>query len=92
MDKPTLKDLLRNHVDDLPALDLGPVKSVFGDGELPEIDESQVGKIRLHQALAKKYGPTYKSVPAVRNALKHYEKEVAHIQHYKKILGARYGR
>lgn len=91
MSEPTLKELLRAHADELPALDLDPVKKVFEADEMPSVDESEVGRIRLHRALLKKYGPDYRSNPKVKEALDHYNKEVKFLKHYKRILGARYG-
>jgi hypothetical protein len=90
--KPTLKELLSAEKD-LPAMDMEPIRRAFdNDEDMPQIDESQHGRLRLHAALAAKYGPSYESVPRVRDALTHYEKESKFLNIYKRTMGARYGR
>lgn len=89
-DQPTLKDLLRAQKD-LPALDLDPIKKLL-DKDMPsDIDESQVGSMKLHGALAKKFGPDYMTKAEVKRAVDHYKKEVQFMKLYKKTLGARHG-
>lgn len=97
MNNLTLKDLMRHQAqvkEDMPALDLEPVKKLFTEKEhaqLPEIDASQVGRIRLLRTLRNKFGTSFKSIPAVKAAIDHYDNEVKYMQHYKKLLGARHG-
>ncbi len=74
-------------------MDIEPIKRVFGDDAVPNgIDESQVGRLKLHHALASKFGPTYMDHPGVKEAVKHYENESKFLTFYKRTLGARYGR
>jgi len=82
----TLKDFLRNQKDnsDVPELDLSPLQKHFKDGELPNIDESPVGRIRLIRAFSRKYGPNYRAYPGVSDAITHYDKESQMINLIKK--------
>lgn len=92
----TIKDLLRSNREtkaDEPALDMGPIKSLFPDDErLPHIDESQVGKIRLLELFAKKFGAGFRSIPEVKDALEHYNKEASFLKLYRKTVEANRGR
>lgn len=74
----TFKEFMRQEKDDseLPSMDLTPVHKHFKEGELPHIDESPVGRIRLIRAFSKKYGPNYRAYSGVNEAIKHYDKEV----------------
>jgi hypothetical protein len=87
----SLKDLLKREKD-LPAMDMGPIRSVFDEGAMPHIDESQAGRINLHSALRTKYGDGYQSLPAVKKALEHYKKESEFLNLYKRMVGAKHGR
>lgn len=90
-----LKDLAGSSHNDMPALDLDPVKKLFSADEqkmLPHIDESQLGRIRLIRAVKNKFGASYKAIPMVQDALSHYDREVKFLSLYKKTLGDRHGR
>lgn len=74
-------------------MDMEPIHKLFGKGDnIPHIDESQVGWIRLLRAVKNKFGANYRAIPEVDHALNHYEKEVKFIKLYKKIKGDRHGR
>ncbi len=85
--EPTLKELLRQE-DDTPALDLEPVQAHFKEGEMPIVDASPVGRLRLIRAFSRKYGPNFRSFPGVADAIKHYDQEVKVLNMIKKNKGA----
>ena len=94
MAEQTLKDLIRSNKeshDDTPGMDLSPIKSLLGEG-LPEIDETQTGRIRLIRAIVQKFGTGYRAHPEVVKVLNHYDKESKDLKLFKKTLRECYGR
>lgn len=89
----TLKEFLRQQHDDsnVPAMDMGPVRKHFKEGELPDIDESPVGRIRLIRAFSRKYGPNYRSFPGVSDAISHYDQESKMVNLVKRNRGLFHG-
>lgn len=77
----TLKDLLRERSEDredsyeeVRGIDMGPIKAALEDRTIP-LDETPVSRARLIQALMGKYGKGFKTVPAAKTALEHYDRE-----------------
>lgn len=77
----TLKDLVRDRKEDPaevtdPALqvDMRPIQAAL-DEPMDQLDETNLGRHRLIQALTRRYGEGYKLVPAAMKALAHYDKE-----------------
>jgi len=85
-ERPPLSALLADRAHEHPRMNVKPIQDLFGKEPLPAIDESQAGRIRLHQALANKFGPSYKSYPHVKAVLDHYDNESKFLNTYKRLL------
>jgi hypothetical protein len=55
-------------------IDMGPISEVLQDDVFP-LDEGPVSRVRLIQALMRKFGEGFKVVPAAKAALDHYDRE-----------------
>lgn len=84
--KTSLRALLADRAHAHPRMNMQPIHDLFGDEPIPAIDESQAGRMRLHQALANKFGPSYQQYPAVQKVLAHYNSESDFLQSYKRVL------
>lgn len=69
------------------AIDLGPIKAVLHDVELPDLPPGPVGRFRLVAALRNRFGNNYRIMEASRRALKHFDSETKLIKGYIEAKG-----
>lgn len=70
----------------LPNVELPILGRFFKPEEMPLVDASPIGRHRLIQALRGKYGPAFRNVRGVSEAIKEYDNQVEHIRKLYKTL------
>lgn len=70
----------------LPRVELPILDRFFKPEEMPLLDASPIGRHRLIQSLRGKYGPTFRNVRGVSEAIKEYDIQVEHIRKLYKTL------
>ena len=84
MSKHAMHKILRSAA--IPRLDPEPIARLLGD-MMPKLDASQRSRIRLMTAMRAKYGEGFKSIPAVEDALKHFDDHREFVREFIRIRG-----
>lgn len=70
----------------LPRVQMSTLESHFKPEEMPLVDASPLGRHRLIQAFRNKYGPSFRNVRGVAQAIKEYDIQVDSIKKLYKTL------
>lgn len=68
-----LSEIVRQDV--LTRFDVQPIQQALGD-DMPDVQMNQVGRMRLVDALSRKFGENFRAVPAAGKAIEHFDSEM----------------